>query len=115
MIAFLTYAQYAAAAVLAIWGTVQALRNRPAPISMIVWAGGVLALLIVQLITGIVLFGQTNADPLLFFGYVLTAIILVPIAAVWGYIEPSKWGPWVLAAAGATVIVMILRMDQIWL
>ena len=115
MIAFLTYAQYAAAGLLALWGTIQALRNRPAPIAMIWWAGAVLLLLIVQLVTSIVLFGQTNADPLLFFGYVLTAIILVPIAAVWGYIEPSKWAPWVLAAAGATVIVMIIRMDQIWL
>lgn len=114
MIAFLTYAQYAAAAVLALWAVVQALRNRPAPIAMIGWAGFVLLLLIVQLVAAIVTFGQTDADPLLFFGYVLTAIILVPLAAVWGYIEPSRWGPWVLAGAGATVIIMILRMDQIW-
>ena len=93
MIAFLTYAQYAAAGLLALWGTIQALRNRPAPIAMIWWAGAVLLLLIVQLVTSIVLFGQTNADPLLFFGYVPVSYTHLTLPTT-RLVCRSRWSPY---------------------
>lgn len=111
----LTLTLYAAAGVLVVWSVVVALLNRPAGRLLLGWTALLLVLLLVQLVVGIVAFaGHANTDPLLFFGYVATAIVLVPLAGVWAFAELSKWGPLVLAAAGLTVIVMIVRMDQIW-
>lgn len=111
----LTYLQYGAAAVLTVWAGISAARNRPAGRALLGFTALVLLLLLVQLVVGIVAFpahGQT--DPLLFFGYVGTAIVLVPLAGVWAFAELSRWGPLVLAAAGITMIIMIVRMVQIW-
>lgn len=116
MLPFLTYALYALAGVLVVWSAIAALRKRPASPALIVFTAVLLLALIAQLVVGIVLWGQSNGtDPILFFGYVITAIVLVPLAGGWAFIELSRWGPTVLALAGLTVMIMILRMDQIWL
>lgn len=116
MLPFLTYTQYALAAVLVVWSAISAFRKRPASPALIIFAGVLLVALLAQLVVGIVLWGHSNGtDPILFFGYVATAIILVPLAGGWAFIELTRWGPTVLALAGLTVIIMILRMDQIWL
>ena len=116
MTPILTYALYALAGVLAVWAGAVAARNRPAGPALIVFSGVIELALIAQLVVGIVMWGQSaGTDPLLFFGYVVTALVLVPLAAGWAFIELTRWGPAVLACAGLTVIVMIVRMDQIWL
>lgn len=49
-----------------------------------------------------------------FWGYVLTALI-IPVAAFWWAVtDKTRWSNLVLAAAGATVFVMLVRMEQIW-
>lgn len=49
-----------------------------------------------------------------FWGYLITAL-LVPVAAFWWSImDRSRWSNLVLAAAGITVFVMLVRMEQIW-
>ena len=112
----LTYTLFIASGVLCLWALVQTIRNRPATIAMLAGAGVVLLLLLVQLVVSIVMWGQSgDTDGVLFFGYLLTAIVLVPLAGVWAFAELFRWGPGVLAAAAATVGIMIERMDQIWL
>lgn len=112
----LTYILFAASAVLCLWALVQTIRNKPAGILMLGGASVLLLLLLVQLVVSIVLWGQSgDTDGLLFFGYLFTAIVLLPLAGFWAFAELSRWGPGVLAAAAATVGIMIERMDQIWL
>ncbi|NKX56071.1 hypothetical protein [Arthrobacter mobilis] len=49
-----------------------------------------------------------------FWGYWVTAL-LVPVAAFWwAILERSRWSNLVLGAAGLTIIVMLVRMEQIW-
>lgn len=110
-----TIVLYAVAAVLAVWSIIETIRNRPAGPVLLGAAALLLLLLIVQLIVSIATFGSTQGvDPLLFFGYVITAILVAALAGFWAFAELSRWGPGVLAAAGLTVLVMIERMDQIW-
>ncbi|GAA4284850.1 hypothetical protein GCM10022261_23810 [Brevibacterium daeguense] len=116
MFTALTIVFYVYCAVLTIWALVLTFRNTPAGKGVLGATAGLLVLLLVQLVVSIVMWGQSrDTDPLLFFGYLFTALVLVPLAGFWAYAELSRWGPAVLAAAGVTVFVMIERMDQIWL
>ncbi len=62
---------------------------------------------------------QVTGEPVLgeaweFWGYLLTAV-LVPVGAFWwAILEKTRWSNYVLAAAGLTVFVMLVRMEQIW-
>ncbi|RBP68010.1 hypothetical protein DFO66_101234 [Brevibacterium sanguinis] len=110
-----TIVLYAVTAVLTVWSIVDTIRNRPAGKMLLGASALLLLLLIVQLILSIVSFSSTHdVDPLLYFGYVITAILVMALAGFWAFAELSRWGPGVLAAAGLTVVVMIERMDQIW-
>ena len=115
MLPFLTYTFFALCVVLAGWALVLTLRNRPAGPWILLATALLLVLLLVQGVVGIVMWGSSgNTDGILFFGYLLTAIVLLPLAGFWAYADLSRWGPAVLAAAAVTVFVMIERMDQIW-
>lgn len=59
--------------------------------------------------------GQTIAgQPWEFWGYLLTAL-LIPVGAVWwSLMDRTRWSNLVLGAVGATVFVMLFRMEQIW-
>ena len=92
-----------------------ALRNRAAGRVTLVGTAVLLVLLLVQMVVSIVVWGQSpETDGILFFGYLITALLVVPLAGAWAYAELTRWGPAVLAAAAATVAVMVVRMDQIW-
>ncbi|WP_029090177.1 hypothetical protein [Brevibacterium album] len=116
MIPLLTQALVGYSLVLTIVTLVLALRNRAAGRWTLIGTAAMLLLLLAQAVVSIVLWGQSpDTDGVLFFGYLLTAIVVVPLAGGWAYAELSRWGPAVLAVAGVTVAVMIVRMDQIWI
>ncbi|GER22535.1 hypothetical protein NCCP1664_10320 [Zafaria cholistanensis] len=55
-----------------------------------------------------------SGEPWEFWGYVLTALLIPPIAFWWAVTDKTRWSNVVLAAAGVTVFVMLYRMEQIW-
>ena len=73
--------------------------------------------LLMQLVASLtlVILGQRAAlDTWEFFGYLLVAIF-VPIAAtIWALVDRSRWSTVVLGAGVLTVVVMLVRMQQIW-
>lgn len=101
---------------LGIWAAISAIRNRPASPPLIVATGVLLVVLLIQLVVCVVAFNVTGseADAILFFGYLITAIVLVPLAGFWAFAELTRWGPTVLVAAALTVIIMQVRVEQLW-
>lgn len=58
--------------------------------------------------------GGGEGDPILFWSYFATTLIVPPIAVVWGVGDKSRWGTGVIAIAMITVAVLVLRVHQIW-
>jgi hypothetical protein len=75
-------------------------------------------LLIVQLVVAIAApaFGNSpTGSALEFYVYLVTAILLPPLAVLWALLErTSRWSTVVLGVATLAVAVMVYRMHQIW-
>lgn len=67
-------------------------------------------------VAGLVSLAGTDrqVDGLAFAGYLVGALLILPVGAAWAFVERSRWGPGVLVVACLTIPVMIVRMDQIW-
>ena len=74
-------------------------------------------LLIVQLIIALVApgFGNVATGSVLeFFVYLVTALLIPPIAVLWALMERSRWSSVVLGIAAISIAIKIYRMQQIW-
>ena len=74
-------------------------------------------LLIVQVVVAIIapFLGNTpTGHPLEFWAYLVSAVLIPPLAAFWGLVERNRWSTVVLGAACLAIAVMVLRMNQIW-
>jgi hypothetical protein len=90
--------------------------RRPSGFSLALTAVSEFGLLmqLIASITLVVLGARAVVDTWEFFGYLLVAIF-VPIAAtIWALVERSRWSTVVLGAGVLTVVVMLVRMQQIW-
>ena len=75
------------------------------------------ALLIAQLVIAIVapaVGNHPSGNILEFYVYLVSAIILVPLAGFWALVERNRWSTVVLGVACLAVAVMVYRMLQIW-
>lgn len=73
--------------------------------------------LLMQLVasTTLVVLGQrAKIDTWEFFGYLLVALIVPVAGAVWALFDRSRWSTVVIGASMLTVVVMLVRMMQIW-
>ncbi|GAA1529276.1 hypothetical protein HD600_002382 [Microbacterium ginsengiterrae] len=74
-------------------------------------------LLIVQVITAIVapLVGNPpTGDPLEFWVYLVSAVLLPVGGVAWALLERSRWSTVILGVVGFAVAVMLWRMEVIW-
>jgi hypothetical protein len=122
MIQVLATALTVVALVAALWSLVLAvldhpitLRTKPtlglAAVVLLLEAG-----LLVQAVTGVIAMLGTDRDldRATFVGYLLGAVVVLPLGAVWSVAERSRWGAGVLTITCLSVPVMILRLDQLW-
>jgi hypothetical protein len=103
------------AVALAVWAAVFAVRDR-AVILRQLWGGAVVeGAMLLQAVVALVLTarGDGPADAVTFWGYLLTALVLLPIAAVWAFAERSRWSSVVLLVAALTIVVMQWRLVQV--
>jgi hypothetical protein len=49
-----------------------------------------------------------------FYVYLISALIIPPLAVFWGLIERTRWSTVVLGVAAFAIAVMVFRMEQIW-
>ena len=75
------------------------------------------ALLIAQLVVAIVQPFVGNpmiGNGLEFWMYLITALVIPPLAIVWGLIEKTRWSNLIIATAALGIAVMVFRMYTIW-
>jgi len=94
------------------------LAGRP-PADLTLGATALLELyLVVQVVVAAVAPAAGNApsgSALEFWVYLVTAVLIPPIAVFWALVErSSRWSTVVLGVACLAVVVMVYRMHQIW-
>jgi len=112
----LLYAVAAAALLLAGWALVFAVRDRAVVLRQLWGAAVVEGLLVVQAAVAGVrqATGADPAEPVVFWGYVVTQLILLPAAALWAFAERTRWSSVVLLVAAVAVAFLQLRLQQTW-
>ena len=116
MVLPLLWLAVAGCAVVAGWALWFVIRDRAVILKQLFAAAGVEAVILVQaVVAGVLQAAQDRAvDGPLFWGYLITAAIVLPIAAVWAFAERTKWSSVVLAVAAVTVAFLQWRLWQIW-
>jgi hypothetical protein len=74
-------------------------------------------LLLAQLVVAVVapLVGNEPTGNLVeYYVYLVSAILIPPLAVLWGLVERSRWSTVVLGIAALAVAVMVWRMNVIW-
>ena len=74
-------------------------------------------LLVAQLVVTLIapaLGNPSRGSVLEFYVYLVTALIIPPLAVLWALLERTRWSNLVLGIAGFAVAVMVFRMYQIW-
>ena len=69
-----------------------------------------------QLVIGVVRLAGTgrDVDGAVFVGYLVGALVVLPVGAVWSLAERSRAGTAVLAVAALTAAFLVVRLTQIW-
>lgn len=79
--------------------------------------GAVEVLLVVQAVIAVIapLVGNPPTGNLVeFWAYLISALVIPPLAIFWALIERTRWSNVVLGAAAFAIAVMLWRMEQIW-
>lgn len=74
-------------------------------------------LLVAQIIVALVApaFGNLpTGSGLEFWVYLVTAVLIPPLAVLWALLDRGRWSTVVLGVACLSVAVMVYRMNQIW-
>lgn len=74
-------------------------------------------LLVVQVVIAIVapFMGNTpTGHPVEFWTYLISALLMPPLAAFWGLVERTRWSTVVLGLVSLAIAIMVLRMHAIW-
>jgi hypothetical protein len=74
-------------------------------------------LLLVQLgvaVTAPLVGNEPSGNLVEYYVYLVSAILIPPLAVLWGLVERSRWSTVVLGIAALAVAVMVYRMHVIW-
>jgi hypothetical protein len=88
-----------------------------APREYLVIASMVLSALVVVMVViaaGLLVAGERPDELGTFVGYLVVAVILLPLGTLWALTERSRWGTGVLAVACFTLLVVMLRLQDLW-
>ena len=101
---------------LVVWAGLFAARDRPVILKQLIAGGAIESGIVVQMVlAGILLAGGHPVTELVtFWAYLITALFLLPVAAVWAMAERTRWSSVVLVVAALALAVMQVRMMQLW-
>lgn len=73
--------------------------------------------LIVQVVVAVVapfVGNSPTGDPLEFWIYLITAVLMPPAAVIWGLVDRGRWATVALGVVGLAIAIMVYRMHVIW-
>jgi hypothetical protein len=90
--------------------------RKPSGFSLALVAGSEfgLTMQLIASITVVILGERAKLDTWEFFGYLIVALMVPIAAAIWALIDRNRWSTVVMGAGVLTVVVMLVRMHQIW-
>lgn len=112
----LAYTVAAASLLLAGWAGWFAIRDRAVVLRQL-WGGAVVeGLMLIQAVVAGIRHatGTVPAEPAVFWGYVVTQLVLLPAAALWAFAERTRWSSVVLLVAAVAVAFLQFRLSQTW-
>ena len=104
-----------AALLLSAWAAWRAIRDRPVILRQLIASGLVEAFLLGTAVAAGVTQARGNlpGDPLVLWGYLLTALFILPVAGVWAFADRTRTSSVALVVAGVTVAIMMWRSLQV--
>jgi hypothetical protein len=105
-----------AALLAAAFSALMAVLDRPPHLGQLIGLGVVEALLVVQLVValGRIFTGAGPEQLATFMGYLLTVVLIPPLAALLGWFERTRWGSTIVAVGCLVVPVLVVRLQQVW-
>lgn len=106
----------AIALVVIVLAVVSLVRNRPVNWPTFWTAVALEVAVLVVLVTEIVRVATTDlavSVPTVI-GYAIAAVILTPLAVLWAMADQSRYGTGAIVVAAVAVMVMMLRLHQVW-
>lgn len=112
----LTSVIVAGLALLTLWALWFACRDRAVILRQLWLGAAVEGLLLVQVVTTTVMAvrGHHLGEPATWWGYIITSLLLLPIAAAWAFAERTRWSSVVLVVAAVATAVVQWRLVEIW-
>jgi hypothetical protein len=106
----------ALASVTLVWSLVLLVVARPLDDALFWGLAAVEAALLAQSMAGFVamVVGSRSIEEVTFGAYLVTIVLVLPIAVLWGVSDKSRWGTGVVSVGCFTVIVLSFRLLQIW-
>ncbi|MCI9888831.1 hypothetical protein JT358_10215 [Micrococcales bacterium 31B] len=116
MIPTLTYAFMAVAGLYSLYSIVEFARNKLMGRVLFFGAFGLVGLTVVAIIVSIVemVLGHEPGDMVIFIGYALTALIMMPAAFMWALLNRNRYGTLTLGIGALVLLVLFARMLQVW-
>lgn len=100
----------------ALWAAWKTIRNTRVSDAMFYAVAAVEVGTLVLLVAGVagLLSTDRNVEGTLLVSYLVTLVLIPPIALVWGVAEKSRWGTGVILIGMWTVGIMAIRVLQVW-
>lgn len=104
------------ATVVAVWAAGKTIRHSRISDGMFYAISSVEVGTIILLIVGIAGLMSTHrhVEGALLVSYLITLVLVPPVALIWGVAEKSRWGTGVILIGMWTVAVMAYRVTQVW-
>jgi hypothetical protein len=112
----LAYVVMGLAGVSVVWGVVTAIADKPPGAAQLVYAGLVELATLLQsalALIGLAL-GERPAETATTLGYLIGVVLLIPAAWFWANNERTRYSGIVLAVAALAVLVMTVRLLDLW-
>jgi hypothetical protein len=105
------------ALVLAAWSALMTALKRPVGLSQLIGLAVAEVALVVQAVLAVLkMAGGQRPDGgiVLFTLYLAGSLFLLPLAALWGRADRSRWGSGVVVVGYLVMAVLVVRMQQVW-